>query len=393
MQYISAAALAFALGASARPQAGYPHYPYHQDCSAEYVTVTAPGSAPPASSAGPKSSSAFYPVGSASGTGYSYPMPTGTGIYPIPSGTGVYPVPSGSSMPVIPTGSPSSSSAVYYSSAAAASSGAASSGAYTYLASGSSSSVLVDAASASSAAAMSTSPATPSGVGSSGGSLPQSSGTSVLSAVQTIAAGETFDCGMKAFDRGVSCTGQEEGGDSDAVFELENGATLSNCIIGPNQIEGVHCFGACTLTNVWWPAVCEDAFTIKEQEDGETTTITGGGAFGAEDKVLQHNGGGSLSVTGFTVDNFGKLYRSCGNCDSMPERHVIMDDITATGGSIIAGINSNYGDTATLSNINISDVGDVCVTYTGNDNGDEPEENGSGPSENCIYSESDVTEI
>ena len=34
-------------------------------------------------------------------------------------------------------------------------------------------------------------------------------------------------------------------------------------------------------------AVCEDAFTIKKQSDGETTTIKGGGAFGAEDKVLQ----------------------------------------------------------------------------------------------------------
>lgn len=76
----------------------------------------------------------------------------------------------------------------------------------------------------------------------SGGSLPASSGTSVLDAVQTIAAGESFDGGMVMFDRGTSCTGQEEGGDSDAVFELEDGASLSNVIIGPNQIEGVHCY-------------------------------------------------------------------------------------------------------------------------------------------------------
>lgn len=142
---------------------------------------------------------------------------------------------------------------------------------------------------------------------------------------------------MVMYDRGVDCTGQDEGGDSDAVFMLENGASLSNCIIGPNQIEGVHCEGSCSLTNVWWSAVCEDAFTIKNQDAGETTTISGGGAFGAEDKVLQHNGGGTLSVTGFTVDNFGKVYRSCGNCDDMFERHVIMDDIAATSGSEIAG--------------------------------------------------------
>lgn len=114
-----------------------------------------------------------------------------------------------------------------------------------------------------------------------GGKLPASSGTSVLKAVQTIAAGKSFDGGMVAFDRGVSCTGQAEGGDSDAVFEIEDGGSLSNVIIGPNQVEGVHCFGACTLTNVWWSDVCEDAFTIKEQSAGQTTKIIGGGAFGA----------------------------------------------------------------------------------------------------------------
>lgn len=175
------------------------------------------------------------------------------------------------------------------------------------------------------------------GSGSMTTTLPASSGTSALSAVKTIAAGETFDGGMVAYDRGVSCTGQEEGDDSDAVFEIEDGGSLSNVIIGPNQIEGVHCYGACTLTNVWWSAVCEDAFTIKEQEDGKTTTITGGGAFDADDKVLQHDGGGTLEVSGFYVENFGKVYRSCGNCDDMPTRHVVMDNVYAVEGSEIVG--------------------------------------------------------
>lgn len=171
--------------------------------------------------------------------------------------------------------------------------------------------------------------------------VPASSGTSVLEAAQTIAAGGSFDGGMVMFDRGVSCTDQTEGGESDAVFQIENGGSLSNVIIGPNQVEGVHCQGACTLTNVWWSAVCEDAFTIKNQEASETTIITGGGAFGASDKVLQHNGGGTLSVSGFTVGSFGKLYRACGNCEDSYERHVIMSDITASDGDVLAGINSN----------------------------------------------------
>ncbi|KAL3420569.1 pectate lyase D 3 [Phlyctema vagabunda] len=245
----------------------------------------------------------------------------------------------------------------------------------------------------SSAAATITSSASSGSSGSSSGSLPASSGTSALSAAQTIAAGESFDGGMVMFDRGVECTGQSEGGESDAVFQIEEGGSLSNVIIGPNQIEGVHCQGACTLTNVWWSAVCEDAFSIKKQEAGATTYIKGGGAFGASDKVVQHNGAGTVSISDFTVDTFGKLYRSCGNCDSMYERHVIMDGITATDGSEIAGINYNYGDTATLSNIVASGVDDICVEYTGtDDNDEEPTEYASGPDgKYCIYSESDVT--
>jgi pectate lyase len=143
---------------------------------------------------------------------------------------------------------------------------------------------------------------------------------------------------MVMYDRGITCTGQGVGGDSDAVFQIENGGSLSKVIIGPNQIEGVHCQGACTLTNVWCSAVCEDAFTVKNQDASETTTITGGGAFGATDKVVQHNGGGTISISGFTASTFGKLYRSCGNCVSMFERHVIMDDITASDGKEIAGM-------------------------------------------------------
>ncbi|OLN85670.1 putative pectate lyase D 3 [Colletotrichum chlorophyti] len=222
------------------------------------------------------------------------------------------------------------------------------------------------------------------------GGLPASSGTSVLKAAQTVAAGGSFDGGMKTFDRGVSCTGQAEGGDSDAVFILEKGAKLSNVIIGPNQIEGIHCMGGCTLENVWWSAVCEDAFTIKKQEAGETTTITSGGAFGAEDKVLQHNGAGTLKVSGFTVETFGKLYRSCGNCKTMYERHVILDNINASSGKLLAGINSNYGDTATFTKITAKGVKEVCTEFVGNDSGKEPTEKSSGPSAACKYSTSDV---
>lgn len=205
---------------------------------------------------------------------------------------------------------------------------------------------------------------------------PDAAGSSVLDAPMTIAAGESFDGGNVMFDRGVDCTGQEEGGDSDAVFILEKGASLSNVIIGPNQIEGVHCNGGCTITNVWWDAVCEDAFSIKEQEDGETTTVDGGGAKGADDKVIQHNGGGTVVIKDFTVSDFGKMYRSCGNCDEMPARHVQVSGGSATNGDILVGINPNMGDTATIEGVRLSSVGDECIAFEGVTDGSEPEEVG-----------------
>lgn len=78
--------------------------------------------------------------------------------------------------------------------------------------------------------------------------------------------------------------------------------------------------------------------------------------------MLQHNGAGTMSVSGFTVDTFGKLYRSCGNCKVSNERHVILDNISATDGKILVGINPNFGDTATLTNIAASGVTDICVS-------------------------------
>lgn len=63
--------------------------------------------------------------------------------------------------------------------------------------------------------------------------FPASSGTTALAAVKTIAAGATFDGGMVQWDRSPStCNEQAEGGDADAVFLLQDGAVLSNVIIG-----------------------------------------------------------------------------------------------------------------------------------------------------------------
>ncbi|KAJ6189360.1 hypothetical protein N7519_004268 [Penicillium mononematosum] len=172
------------------------------------------------------------------------------------------------------------------------------------------------------------------------------------------------DLGNREYDRGRACDSDDDTGDENAVFILKDGASLSNVIIGENQLEGIHCEGSCTLTNVWFRDVCEDAISILGTGDA---LIQGGGAQEASDKVVQHNGAGTVTIDGFTVVNAGKLYRSCGNCSnnkSNSPRHVVVKNVQASGVSTLVGINSNYGDTSSISDT-CGDVSHVCQEFEG----------------------------
>ncbi|KAI8935473.1 hypothetical protein NX059_008043 [Plenodomus lindquistii] len=172
--------------------------------------------------------------------------------------------------------------------------------------------------------------------------FPKASGTTNLAAAKTIAANANFDGELKQWDRSSNtCSGQTETGEADAVFILESGAVLSNVIIGPNNGEGVHCRGPCTLNNVWWVNVCEDAATFKQGSG--TSYINGGGAKGADDKVFQHNGAGTVAVKNFYAESIGKLYRSCGNCSKQYARKSTFNGIKVKTGKLVAGVNGNLG--------------------------------------------------
>ncbi|KAI8841155.1 pectate lyase [Chytriomyces cf. hyalinus JEL632] len=194
------------------------------------------------------------------------------------------------------------------------------------------------------------------------GKVPAAQGSATYPQAQVIKAGQIR----------MRCR-QTEGGDKDAVFLVEDGATVKNVIIGTDQIDGIHCLGSCTIQNVWWEDVCEDALTIKG--DGNASVI-GGGAFSAEDKVIQHNGQGTMSIDGFYVENFGKLYRSCGNCKKQSTRNVQISNVVA---KLLAGITSDpYGDTAVFKNNQVTSVQQICTTFKGNSNGAEPTKLNSG---------------
>jgi len=130
--------------------------------------------------------------------------------------------------------------------------------------------------------------------------------------------------------------------------------------------------------------VCEDAATFKQSSG--TSYVNGGGARNADDKVFQHNGGGTVAVKNFYAKNIGKLYRSCGNCGTQHARRSTFNNIKVDGASVVAGVNSNYGDVTTISNSCLLSS-KVCDRYTGNNSGKEPSKIGSGPDGvSCISS-------
>jgi hypothetical protein len=209
--------------------------------------------------------------------------------------------------------------------------------------------------------------------------------------IQVPASG--LDGGMRRY----CCIGdgsQEES--QDPMFQLAPGATLSNVIIGAPAGDGVHCSGACTLRNVWWEDVGEDAATFRGSGSPQFL-VDGGGARAAGDKVFQHNGPGTLTIQNFQATNFGTFYRSCGNCSTQSQRNVVIRNVTLTRpGNTVAGINTNYGDTARFSGITIVNDSSramvICRKYIGNNSGDEPTQVGTGAdSTNCFYSTSDLT--
>ena len=221
--------------------------------------------------------------------------------------------------------------------------------------------------------------------------------TSSVGTGSTISVSGTKDYGYARYygtgDLGTD--GQDE--DQGPIFELADGATLKNVIIGSPAADGVHCLGSCTLQNVWWEDVGEDAATFLGSSSSTVHTVYGGGAKEASDKVFQFNGAGKLVITKFAAQNFGTLVRSCGNCKTQYKRSIILNTVEVTyKGSRIAGINTNYGDSVALRLITV--IGDTskkiipCQKYIGNNTGAEPTTNGTDADGTyCNYSASDIT--
>ncbi len=166
----------------------------------------------------------------------------------------------------------------------------------------------------------------------------------------------------------------EDGEDQVTVFEVEDGVTVKNLIIagGLPAGNGIVCRGNCTLDHVYWEDVCEDAAT--NTKDGATMTLDHVIALHASDKVFQHNakGGSKTIIKNSYIADFGKLWRSCGDCTANGgPRHLVIDNVRVDGvKTAVAGANQNYGDTVTITDLFVkggynagNDKPRICTEY------------------------------
>jgi hypothetical protein len=220
------------------------------------------------------------------------------------------------------------------------------------------------------------------------GAWPASAGSVKITG--TVNVSGTLDGGMKTY----CCIGDGSQSESqDPMFSIANGGTLQNVIIGSPAGDGVHCEGTCTIRNVWWNDIGEDAATFKGTGGG-TSYVIGGGARSGSDKTFQHNGNGTVSISGFYLSGSGKLYRGCGNCTNSYQRNVKIDNVLLNDIDMVAGINSNWGDTATITRVTVSNSSSVvvCGKYKGVAKGSEPSYLGEGWNDsNCKVNKSDIT--
>ncbi|HSD36396.1 MAG TPA: pectate lyase [Rhodocyclaceae bacterium] len=255
------------------------------------------------------------------------------------------------------------------------------------------------APSSSSSSKSSSSSSTPSSSSSSTSSSSSSSATACKPGSIT----GTVDCG--GITVGTSCDGQSES--QQAVFNLADGAVLKNVHIrAGGGADGIHCQGNCTLENVVWDGVCEDAATM-QGGSGKVMKVIGGSATLADDKVFQHNGKGStINLSNFqTYQRIQRLWASCGNCSSNGgPRYFIANGVTLNGPvtkpdgteGYVLRLNSNYGDKATVRTMRIKGYTlghpKVCVQAIGVQPGEAQVNNGEfWNTAYCDISKTDVT--
>jgi hypothetical protein len=223
--------------------------------------------------------------------------------------------------------------------------------------------------------------------------VPTATATVQLTQTQVVLPGQVFDGGNKRFN--LSGGSQSEG--QAPVFEVRDGGSVRNVIIGPLAADGIHCLGNCTLDHVFWEDIGEDAATALGPA-GTVMTVNCGAAFNGSDKTFQFNGRGELHNSNFFVGKAGKLVRSCGDCTGNGgPRRIFVNNVITRDVPTLVGINTNFGDVAVIRNVTLNNSNTsktkICQVYKGvvKGNGSSTAIGVEFNTPNCQVSQSDVT--
>nr|AAX58463.1 HrpW [Pseudomonas viridiflava] len=221
------------------------------------------------------------------------------------------------------------------------------------------------------------SPTGPTGTGTSGSatpvSFPTASGTpTIVNETIKVGPGETFDGGGKTFTAGKALGDGGQGEGQKPMFELAEGATLKNVVLGDNAADGVHVRAASekavNVDNVHWTNVGEDALTVKGEGGAKVTNlnITNSSAQGANDKVFQLNADANVNVDNFKVKDFGTFMRTNGG--QQGDWNLDLKNISAEDGKFSFVKSDSEGLNLTTSGIDLKNVENAYSKLPGSTN-------------------------
>jgi len=181
------------------------------------------------------------------------------------------------------------------------------------------------------------------------------SGSQSVSSTIVVSSG-SYDGGCKIFNPTSALGDGSQDEDQDPAFRVENGATLSNVIIGDNGVDGIHVYSGGTLNNIRWSNVGEDAMTIKSSGTVYANNIE---AYDGSDKFIQVNATSTLYVNNCLVDNMGKFLRQNGGTTFAITVNANLCRISNMDEGIFRTDSSS--SKATLTNSLIHDTGTTCI--------------------------------
>ena len=196
--------------------------------------------------------------------------------------------------------------------------------------------------------------------------LEPSDNPNVVNDTIVVKAGETFDGKGQTFTAGSALGDGGQSENQKPIFQLEDGASLKNVVIGENGADGVHVYGDAKIDNVHWSNVGEDALTIKPSETGKThnVEITNSSAKHAHDKIFQMNDNANIKIDNFAADDFGNFLIS--NNHQQGQWNIDMSNISLKNGnySVVNSFNKE-GTTVNLDNISMENVKRTYVLTDG----------------------------